>query len=70
MIRNGWILFGISVVLTVVLFLFGIVGAISAIVAALAGRMGMQSKNKPLLIAGVTVAVINVVLFGLASFIE
>jgi hypothetical protein len=61
--RTGWILFSVSVVLTIAGLLFGVALAASAIIAAYAGRLGLQVKNKGLAITAITFAGLNLLLF-------
>jgi len=67
-IRNGWILFAVSVVVTLVGLYFGYALAASALIAALAGRMGLQAKSKPLAITALVFCGLVFLLFTFALF--
>jgi len=69
-VRNGWIIFGASVVVTIVGLYLGYALAASAIIAALAGRMGLQAKNKPLAITALTFCGLVLLFFILSSIAE
>lgn len=67
-VKTGWILFAVSVVVTLVGLFFGYALAASALIAALAGRMGLQAKNKPLAITALVFCGLTLVFFGLSYF--
>lgn len=53
-VRVGWIVFGVAILVTAVGLYFGYALAASALIAAFAGRLGLQAKNKPLAITALT----------------
>ncbi len=65
-VRTGWIIFGIGVIVTIVGLLMGFALAVSAILFAFAGRLGLQAKNKPLAITALVLCGITLLLFILA----
>ncbi len=65
----GWILVAVSIVTTLVGLYFGYALVASALIAALGGRIGLQTKNKPLAIVALIIAGLNLLLFGLAVFL-
>lgn len=65
--RNGWIFLGIGAVVTIVGLILGYALVAGAILFAIAGRLGLQSKNKALSIAGITLAVLSVAFFIFVS---
>lgn len=65
-VRTGWIVFGIGVIVTIIGLLMGFALAISAILFAFAGRLGLQTKNKPLAITALVLCGITLLLFILA----
>lgn len=67
-VRVGWILFAVSVVVTLVGLFFGYALAASALIAALAGRMGLQAKNKPLAITALVFCGLTLIFFTISYF--
>lgn len=66
--RTGWIVFGISAAVTVIGLVVGFALAASALGFALAGRMGLQAKNKALAITSLVLCGLALALFILAYF--
>lgn len=48
LVITGWILFGIALLAALISLMYGYVIAISAVLAAIAARLGLQAKNAPL----------------------
>ena len=65
-VRTGWIVFGVGVVATIIGLIFGVALAISALLFAFAGRLGLQTKNKALAITALTFCGITLLFFILA----
>lgn len=70
LVRTGWIVFGIAVALILIGLYFGVALAASAILAAYAGRLGLQAKNKPLAITALTVCGLALLLFLVAIILN
>jgi|GEM_PF-3494483 len=66
--KIGWALFVLSIVVTGVGLFFGYALAASAIIAAIAGRLGLQVKNKPLAIASITFCILTLAFFTISKF--
>lgn len=66
--KVGWALFVLSIVVTGVGLFFGYALAASAIIAAIAGRLGLQVKNKPLAITSIAFCILTLAFFTISKF--
>lgn len=69
-VKIGWIVFSVSVIVTVVGLFFGYALAASALLAAFAGRLGLQAKNKPLAVTSLIFCGLTLILFIATYFMN
>lgn len=62
-VKIGWGLFALAIIITAVGLYYGYALGASALIAALAARLGLQAKNKTLATAAIIVCVLTLALF-------
>lgn len=67
-VKIGWGLFALAVIVTAVGLYYGYALGVSALIAALAARFGLQAKNKLLATVSIIVCILTLALFIIPIF--
>ena len=67
-VKIGWGLFVLAIVITAVGLYYGYALGVSALVTALAARLGLQAKNKLLATLSIIICIVTLALFIIPKF--